>query len=113
MPGLIKVGSNFISSGEKDDKNWWIYRFLDAQKNCCVVEWNINHKVLEEYGPLLRGSIVLSFHGTSRSENGIPITMLLRPRLGFDRKASLNYLPPVEELDTDERRVALSITPIQ
>jgi hypothetical protein len=114
VPGILKVGSSFIRSGEKDKKNWWTYRFFDARRKCSVVEWNISHTVLKEYGPLLRGSIVLSFHGTSRSTDpASPITMLLHPRLGFDPHKPLSYVPPVEELDTDERRVELSIEPVK
>jgi hypothetical protein len=114
LPDMLKAGSNFISSGEKDEKNWWIYRFLDMRKKCCVVEWNINHKVLEEYGPLLRGSIVLAFHGAPKDEH--PIIMLLLPRLGFDRShdklSNIKFLPPPEELETEERRVELRIKPV-
>jgi hypothetical protein len=111
LPGAVKLGSNFIPSGEHDQKNWWIYRFLDVERKCCVIEWNINHRVLEEYGPLLRGSVVLAFHGARR--NGGGLNLLLHPRLGFDKRRGeeIQYLPPAEQLDTDETRVSLALRP--
>src|SRR5271166_659173 len=111
VPDVIKVGSNFISSGEKDAKRWWIYRFLDEEKSCSVVEWNIGRQVLDEFGPLLRGSIILTFHGTPKKEvPNIPISMLLRPRLAFDKKNDPILLPYYKELE-EKGPVELSIQP--
>jgi hypothetical protein len=100
--------SNFIGSGERGAKHWFIYRCLDEKRKCAVVEWNIHRTVLEQYGPLLRGSLVLSFHGTWNRPK--PITLLLRPRLGFSRASEIDYLPPEEELE-GENPVALNIQP--
>jgi hypothetical protein len=101
--------SNFISSDEKGTKNWFIYRFLDEKKKCCAIEWNIHHKVLEQYGTVLRGSLLLTFSGT-KSDKG-PITMLLRPRLGFDPDDALAFVPESEDLENDSP-VMLSIDPV-
>jgi hypothetical protein len=99
---IIKVSSlmsNFIGSGEQGAKNWFIYRFLDEGRRCCAVEWNINLKVLKQYGPLLRGSIILTFHGTRKKNE--PMRMLLRPRLGFGTDSDIAYVPPAEELEKE------------
>jgi hypothetical protein len=100
--------SNFVGAGGRDDKHWFIYRFLDERRECAVIEWNIHRSVLEQYGPMLRGSLVLSFHGTWNRPN--PITLLLRPKLGFGRMSEIDYLRIDEELETDNP-VALKITP--
>src|SRR6266403_507639 len=64
------VMSNFVTSDDKSknrfkrgQKNWFLYRFLDEKRRCCAVEWNISRNVMHQYGPLLRGSILLAFHG--------------------------------------------------
>jgi len=108
---LSSVMSNFIGSGEKGAKNWFIYRFLDERTNCCAVEWNIHRRVLTQYGPLLRGSIILGFHGTRNGSD--PIRMHLRPRLSFGGRHEIDFLPPVEQLETKERRVTLAIEPVE
>jgi len=90
---LTAAMSNLISSGEKNDKKWFIYRFLDERKKCCAIEWNINRNVFENYGPLLRGSLILNFHGTKNAGSNGSIEMLLRPRLGF-AKYEIAYFPP-------------------
>jgi hypothetical protein len=61
--------------------------------------------VLQSFGPLLRGSIVLAFHGEPKE--GKEIVLLLRPRLGFDEKNITNYQPPDGELQS----VALTLKP--
>jgi hypothetical protein len=109
VPGIVQVASNYISSGDNHQKNWWMYRFFSTRRKCIVVEWNINHGVLVEYGPLLRGSIVLSFHGKRKGSNGI--NLILFPRLGFDKRGhqDINYLPPYEALE--DETVELLIEP--
>jgi len=112
LPGVVQIAANFISSGEKDAKNWWMYRFFESKLNCPVIEWNINNKVLWEYGPLLRGSLVLSFHG--RMKEGSAIRLILRPRLGFDsrRGHEVKFEPPVDDFEKDPRMVALNVRPV-
>ena len=111
--GIIKTSallSNFISSDEKGQKNWFIYRFLDEKRKCVAVEWNISRNVVHGYGPLLRGSILLAFHGGGQPQK--PLTLLLRPRIGLGKGGpALKFLPPWEELESDNP-VALSINPI-
>lgn len=98
------VLTNFISSGEGANKNWYIYRFLDAEEKCCAVEWKINRNVLEEYGPLLRGSILIAFHGaTSDNPAGKEFTITLRPGLGFSEDDLLQHVRPTMALDRKEQ----------
>jgi hypothetical protein len=99
VPGVVQGAANFIGSkGDADVKNWYMYRFFSGDQHCCAIEWNINKNVLIEYGPLLRGSIVLTFHGRAKV-SGAGIRLLLRARLGFDQKNEINDLPPWEELE--------------
>jgi hypothetical protein len=102
------IMSNFIASGEKGKKNWFIYRFLDEKRRCCAVEWNVSREVLHQYGPVLRGSILLAFHGSRKPAK--PLTVLLRPRLKFD-KAGMCYSPSEEQLE-NHNPVALSVSPV-
>lgn len=102
------VVSNFITSDEKDQKNWFIYRFLDEKRACCAVEWNVSQNVLHQYGSVLRGSILLAFHGNPKPKK--PLTLLLRPRLNFGKSHIMDYDPPAEELESNNP-VALSINP--
>lgn len=107
---ILKVSSmmsSFISPGEGKAKNWFIYRFLDEGKACCAVEWNINKLVLQQVGSLLRGSIILTFHGTRNGTE--PMTLLLRPRLNFS-KLPLNYIPAADEMEK-EAPVSLLVEP--
>lgn len=102
------VMSGFIASEAREKKNWFLYRFVDEKRRCCAVEWNISRDVVHQYGPLLRGSIVLAFHGGQQPSR--PLTLLLRPRLRFSDR-SLDYQPPAEELEAEDP-VALSIYPV-
>jgi hypothetical protein len=102
------IMSNFIASGDKGRKNWFIYRFLDQKRRCSAVEWNVSREVLHQYGPVLRGSVLLAFHGSRKPTK--PLTVLLRPRLKFD-KAGMSYSPPEEQLEANHP-VALSVTPM-
>lgn len=125
--GLFKMSalfSNFIKSGEKgkieaskqnktksgeeDEKDWFLYRFLDEKKGCSAVEWNIQKSVLYQYGPLLRGSLILTFHGTPHANK--PIRILLRPRFRLAKAGGLNYVPPYEEME-NENPVVLDVLP--
>jgi hypothetical protein len=102
------VVSNFVVSDEQGEKNWFLYRFLDEKRRCCAVEWNIHRTVLHQYGPVLRGSILLAFHGQARPAK--PLTLLLRPRLNFG-EGTMDYLPRVEALESTNP-VALAIHPL-
>lgn len=109
------VVSNFVVSDDRGitkwigmgRKNWFLYRFLDEDRECCAVEWNISQNVLHQYGSALRGSILLAFHGSPKPEK--PLKLLLRPRLNF-RNGAMNYDPPQEQLER-ENPVELVIKP--
>ena len=108
---LIKTSavlSNFVGAGTKDKKNWFLYRFLDEEKRCPAVEWNIHKPVIDQYGPLLRGSIILAFHGTPRTKG--TVQMWLRPRLALVDAGPLQYVPPAAQLEQDNP-VMLEINP--
>ncbi len=56
---LAPLIANLIPSRE----NWWIYRCLDPLSHTLMIEWNITKKVLDEYGPAVRGVLIVMFHG--------------------------------------------------
>lgn len=108
---LLKVSavmSNFVQAGSHDKKNWFLYRFFDETEQCSAVEWNIHKPVIQQFGPLLRGSIILTFHGTAGGSS--PIRMLLRPNLALAKTPFLQYIPPYTQLESDNP-VILEITP--
>jgi hypothetical protein len=101
--------SNFVTSGDDGGKNWFLYRFLDPEKQCCAIEWQINKKVLLQFGPALRGSLVLAFHGVpAAGEKGI--TMQVRTQLGFRRDNPICMVAPTRALPEDQQ-VRLLIRP--
>lgn len=113
---ILKFGSvisSLVVSDEKDKKpykNWFLYRFLDHVRKCSAVEWNVSRNVLHQYGPVLRGSILLAFHGTPKS--GTPLKLLLRPRLNFENgESAMSYDPPEKQLEK-KNPVELSINPL-
>ena len=113
---VLKFGSvisSLVVSDEKDKtpyKNWFLYRFLDQTRKCCAVEWNVSRNVLHQYGPVLRGSILLAFHGNPKPEK--PLKLLLRPRLNFeDGENAMSYDPPEKQLEK-KNPVELSINPL-
>ena len=109
--GILKATaamSNFVASDGKGRNGWFIYRFVDEVRRCCAVEWNISRDVVHRCGPMLRGSILLAFHGDEASQG--PMTLLLRPRLNFVDD-HLDLQPPYEGLEKGDK-VALSIHPV-
>jgi hypothetical protein len=110
------VVSNFVVSDDRGikrlvglgQKNWFLYRFLDHERRCCAVEWNISRNVLHQYGSALRGSILLAFHG--KPKTGKPLKLLLRPRVNFG-KGVMTYDPPEKQLE-DTDKVELLIHPL-
>ncbi len=116
-PGMITKAFSALSNslearGKWKKSNWFIYQFLDSDSQACAVEWLINKKVLKQYGPLLRGSLVLAFHGGSNDsprEQKI-IRLKLRPQLGFSRKDELSRVTPTYKLE-EEEQVQLEILP--
>lgn len=101
--------SNFVDSGEGPTKRWFVYRFLDVDTTSCAIEWRMHKPVLREFGPVLRGTIALSFHGVASLDE--PVELILRPKLGFYPSDDICYVTPTDALPP-EQRPTLSITPI-
>jgi hypothetical protein len=98
----LMLGSNLLESYTDNQKNWFLYQFVDEQRKCPVVEWRINKKVLVEYGPLLRGTLFLAFYPSLRSNAGT-IRILLRPQIRYCAKDDICFLIPTKELGEDKQ----------
>jgi hypothetical protein len=112
-PGTItKVVASLSNSLDAQTKwrttNWFIYQFLDSTTQACAVEWRITKKILNQYGPLLRGSLILAFHGGADERKGIRLE--LRPQLGFNPHDELSRVSPTFKLEQDQQ-VKLDILP--
>ena len=116
-PGMITktfaaLSNSLDARGKWRKTNWFIYQFLDSTTQGCAVEWRINREILNQYGPLLRGSLVLAFHGGenggTRDQKGVCLE--LRPQLGFNRRDELSRVTPTSKLAQDQR-VTLKILP--
>jgi hypothetical protein len=107
----LMLGSNVLSSYTDNQKNWFLYQFLDEKQNCPVVEWRISRKVLVEYGPLIRGSLFLAFHDSLKSKPGT-VRMLLRPQIRYCQKDELCYIIPTQEMGPDNQ-VFIDIYPTE
>lgn len=83
--------TNFIASDD-NGKNWYLYKFLDQDKNTFAIEWHINKKVLDQYGPMLQGSLVVTFHGST--DQAQKLKLHIRPGLSFDEKHDMCYVSP-------------------
>lgn len=111
------MSNSLAAQGKWRKTNWFVYQFLDADPQGCAVEWQINKRVLRQYGPLLRGSLVLAFHGAYRGvgeQKGI--RLLLRPQLAFNPKDELRRVTPTHQMKDpeqvpDSEQVALNILP--
>ncbi len=103
--------SSSLQSDGKRGKNWFIYQFLDDLEQATAIEWNINKDVMREFGPVLRGSLVLAFHGVEQGhEKGRRgIHLLLRPQFGF-HEGTLDSIIPTKGLPNDEQ-VRLEVFP--
>ncbi|MBZ5524765.1 MAG: hypothetical protein LAP21_21210 [Acidobacteriia bacterium] len=107
--GMSSALSSFVTSGDDGGKNWFLYRFLDPEKQCCAIEWQINKKVLLQFGPALRGSLVLAFHGVpGAGEKGI--SMQVRTQLGFRNDNPICMVAPTRALPEDQQ-IRLLIRP--
>jgi hypothetical protein len=104
--GLL-LGSNVLSSYTKSRKNWFLYQFFDEKRKCPVVEWRISKQVLVEYGPLIRGTLFLTFQTAGQSSQGT-VRMMLRPQIRYCHGDELCYLIPTNEL-TEEQQLFLEI----
>jgi hypothetical protein len=114
LPSLgatLMAGVNILPSQaqNKKTKNWFLYQFWDGEARCPVVEWNINRQVFQEYGPLLRGTLYLAFHGSTKLHSG-QIRLRLRPQIRYHERAELEFIIPTDQLPKDEQ-VFLEIRP--
>lgn len=98
----LMFGSNVLESYTENQKNWFLYQFFDERRNCPVVEWRINKRVLTEYGPLLRGTLFLVFYGSIKSDKS-RIRVLLRPQIRFCAKSDIAFIAPTNKLGEDEQ----------
>ena len=90
--------TNFIASDD-NGKNWYLYKFLDQDKNTFAIEWHINKKVLDQYGPMLQGSLVVTFHGSM--DQAQKLKLHVRPGLSFDEKHDMCYVSPYDSPDQE------------
>jgi hypothetical protein len=115
-PGMITKTISALSNSLDPRRNWlqtnwFIYQFLDSESSSCAVEWRIYKKVLRQYGPLLRGSLVLAFHGAPAVSEQNAIRITLRPQLGLNNRDDQNRINPAENLGRSEQ-VQLAIVPV-
>ncbi|MGB5158118.1 hypothetical protein [Desulfobacterium sp. N47] len=91
---ISNILTNFISSDD-NGKNWYLYRFLDQNSGALGLEWHITKKVIDQFGPLLRGSLIVSFHGqTNKDQKNDTIKLAVRPELGFNEQDDMCYVSP-------------------
>jgi len=115
-PGIITktlatLSNSLDAQAPGEERNWFIYQFVDPDSHSCAVEWRVYKKVLEQYGPLLRGSLVLAFHGSHGKGEQKGIRLVLRPQLGFNQEDDLKRVTPTENLKGSEQ-VQLAILPV-
>jgi hypothetical protein len=93
IQGGLALTSNVLASQAAQEKNWFLYQFLDEKRKAPTVEWRINRVVLKEYGPLLRGSLWLAFYGAPGSKPGA-VRVMLRPQMGYCEEDHLCFIVP-------------------
>jgi hypothetical protein len=92
----LMIASTVLESQAGNKKNWFLYQFLDDRERCACVEWRISTSALEEYGPLVRGSLFLTFNGASSPNDG-QLRLLMRPLIGYHPKDDICYVSPSDE----------------
>lgn len=109
--------SNSLVSRSNGKTNWYIYQYVDHVDQ--AVEWRIKRDVLDEFGPLLRGSLLLAFHGgvqDGTAETG-GIRLRLKPLLAFQRAEhdsadDLKRVSPMAVIK-DEKQIELGLSPVR
>jgi hypothetical protein len=96
----LMLGSNVLASYTGNEKNWFLYQFVDEQQKCPVVEWRINRKVLSEYGPMIRGTLFLAFQNSAKCQSGT-VRILFRPQIRYHPTDELCYIVPTNKLKAD------------
>jgi hypothetical protein len=104
----LTLGSNLLESYTDNRKNWFLYQFVDERLKCPVVEWRINKPVLQEYGPLLRGTLFLVFYGGSAPNAGVRLS--LRPQIRYCPDSDIDFITPTDKLPED-KQVFLDLKP--
>lgn len=104
----LMLASNVLDSYTENDKNWFLYQFLDEKLKCPTVEWRINSRVIREYGPLLRGTLFTVFYGSAEAHPG-RMRVLLRPQVGYFEKDDLTFVIPTNV--HEDEQVNLEIKP--
>jgi hypothetical protein len=107
----LMLGSNILASYTDNQKNWFLYQFLDEKQKCPVVEWRINKKVLVEYGPLIRGTLFLAFYKSAKTKPGT-VRILLRPQIRYSQEDEICYIIPTHALGPDNQ-VFIDIHPTE
>ena len=64
-----------------------------------------------EYGPLLRGSVFLTFSGSSKSNPG-SVRVFLRPQIHYCSEDDICYVVPTYELP-DDQQVYIDVNPVE
>jgi len=103
---IAKAVAAMTTSLEADGEgraNWYVHQFLDDRRRACGVEWRIDKEVMRRHGPVLRGSLVLAFHGGGRrsEERQRGIDLIFRPQLGF-QQSDLACIAPTDRLQGPE-----------
>jgi hypothetical protein len=101
MSSPLLHASTVLESQSAGKRNWFLYQFLDEDRNCPCVEWRITKNALEEFGPLLRGSLFLMF--PSASTNAARVRLSLRPLIGYFKDDEICYVDPCKELTSSEQ----------
>jgi hypothetical protein len=107
--GGLMLASNVLDSYTGNQKNWFLYQFFDDNLGCATVEWRINRQVLQEYGPLLRGTLYAAFYGSTELHPG-QIRLQLRPQIGYMKGDELAFIVPTDKLKK-EQQIYIEIKP--
>src|SRR5262249_39929711 len=110
--------SNSLRSRNRLKTNWNLYQYVHDVDQ--AVEWHIKRNVLDEFGPLLRGSLMVAFHGgvRDRTAGTDGIRLRLRPQLAFRRGFrhtryfgdDIRRVSPMAEVE-DQKQIELRIFP--
>jgi hypothetical protein len=107
----LTLGSNLLASSTGDKPNWFLYQFFDEQQRCPVVEWRINKTVLMEFGPLIRGTLLLAFQEPAESNSGA-VQILLRPQIRYCPNDAICFIIPTNKMEPEDQ-VFLEVHPKQ
>jgi hypothetical protein len=105
----LTMGSNILESYTDNQKNWFLYQFLDEYEKAPVVEWRISKTVLREYGPLIRGTLFLAFQRPAVSIEG-SVQITLRPQIRYCQSDGICYIIPTNSLKQEDR-VSIQVRP--